>query len=58
MDIKPFYKLYLDNLKDGTQKSIKANEIESLGGIIVNRGYTPLIDYLKAVDEYYFNEKK
>lgn len=54
IDIKPFYQLYLDNLKDDSKKSIKATEIESLGGVSVSRGYTPLIDYLKAVDSYYF----
>ena len=57
LDIKKFYELYLLNLQDG-KKSIKASEIESLGGIKVHLGYAPMIDYLKAVDKLYFNENK
>lgn len=57
IDIKDFNRLYLENLKDGS-KSIKASDIESLGGYEAKKGYAPLIDYLKTVDQMYFNEDK
>jgi len=50
IDIKPFYKLY----KDKDLKSLKYTDIEKLGGLEAARGYSPLIDYLKQVDEMYF----
>ena len=53
IDIKTFYGLYQDSLK-GERKSItieKANEI----GYLVKQGYTPPIDYIKAIDLCYFN---
>lgn len=52
IDINQFNKLYLEG-ENGGQKSLsilKAKEI----GILVKQGYTPPIDYLKAIDEYYF----
>ncbi len=54
IDIKLFYELYLENLKTGA-KSIKACDIIGLGGKLVPRGYAPLIDYLKVIDELYFS---
>lgn len=45
-DIDVFYKLYLDE----TRKSISFNNAIEYG-IKVDLGYTPLIDYLKAVDK-------
>lgn len=55
IDINTFYMLYLENLNGGV-KSIsitKAREIGALAPI----GYTPPIDYLKAVDELYIKKK-
>ena len=54
VDIKPFYEQYIKQDK----RSIKHTEIESIGGLEVSRGYAPLIDYLKQVDELYFKENK
>lgn len=54
IDINTFYMLYLENLNGGV-KSIsitKAREIGALAPI----GYTPPIDYLKAVDELYIKK--
>lgn len=53
IDIKPFYEAYLRS-KDGGKHSIKYDEIVSIGGLEVSRGYSPLIDYLKQVDILYF----
>lgn len=53
IDIKDFYKPYKDQDKLN-KHSIKYSEIESLGGLEVSRGYCPLVDYLKQVDEKYF----
>lgn len=55
IDIEVFYSLYKEGLAGG-RKSItieKANEV----GVLVNQGYTPPIDYLKAIDKYYFQDK-
>ena len=57
IDIKDFNKVYLESFKDG-RKSIKASDIITLGGREAKTGYAPLIDYLKAVDELYFNGEK
>ena len=57
IDIKDFYKLYLDNLKEGA-KSIKASLIESIGGNEAKKGYAPMIDYLKTVDKMYFKDNE
>ena len=57
IDIKDFNKVYLESFKDG-RKSIKASDIITLGGKEAKTGYAPLIDYLKAVDELYFNGEK
>ncbi|HHU56221.1 MAG TPA: recombination protein U [Acholeplasmataceae bacterium] len=52
IDIKDFYHLYqLGN--EGHQKSIKFTQISEIGKK-VKIGYSPAIDYLKAVDELYF----
>ena len=53
IDIKPFYKAYTE-AKEGAKKSIKYTDIEKIGGLEATRGYAPLIDYLKQVDELYF----
>ena len=55
IDIAIFYQLYNEGLA-GARKSItnqKASEI----GILIKQGYTPPLDYLKAIDKYYFGEK-
>ena len=54
IDIDVFYKLYLENLKDG-EKSIKIEKAREIG-VFVPMKYTPPIDYLCAVDKLYFNE--
>ena len=54
IDIKPFYELYLES-KNGGKHSIRYDEINSIGGLEVTRGYSPLVDYLKQVDILYFN---
>ncbi len=56
IDIKPFYTAYLGG-QNGKRKSIRWEDIESLGGLEVSRGYTPFVDYLKQVDIMYFNDK-
>lgn len=53
IDIIDFYKLYSNGLKGG-KKSVSYNEIEADGGLLVSRSFTPLIDYIKQVDELYF----
>ena len=55
IDIKDFNRLYQESLKGGV-KSIKLTDINDVGHL-VNLRYTPPIDYLKTVDELYFNEK-
>ena len=57
IDILDFNKLYLENLKGGP-KSIKASEIENIGGHEAKKGYAPLIDYLNTVDLMYFKGDK
>lgn len=55
IDISIFYKLYKEG-EEGSRKSItieKASEI----GVLVKQGYTPPLDYLKAIDLYYFSEE-
>ena len=55
IDIRIFYQLYKEGLA-GARKSItyeKAREI----GVLVNQGYTPPLDYLKAIDKYYFKDE-
>ena len=52
IDIPVFYELYLNNLKNGI-KSISINKAREIGKI-APLGYTPPIDYLKAVDQLYF----
>lgn len=54
IDIKPFYKLYVDGKTTG-RRSITLSTIKEIGQL-VNRNYTPLIDYLKTVDKLYFND--
>ncbi len=53
IDIKDFYRLYCEGLKGG-KKSVKYSDIESNGGLLVTRSFTPLIDFLKQVDQLYF----
>lgn len=52
VDINVFYNLYYS--KD--EKAMKSFSIEQARefGILIKQGYTPPIDYLKAIDEYYF----
>lgn len=50
IDIKDFYKIY----KSDDRRSIKYDQIESIGGLEVSVGYSPVIDYLKQVDLKYF----
>lgn len=53
IDIKQFLSVY--NNKDTLHKqSIHYKDIIKLGGKPVTRGYTPMVDYLKQVDEMYF----
>lgn len=55
IDIKDFYHLFqLGN--QGEAKSISVEQIKQIGKQ-VKTGYSPMIDYLKAVDELYFNDK-
>ena len=56
IDIKQFYDLYLQSLNGG-RKSIKASDIINYGAVEAKIGYSPRIDYLKAVDKMYFNKK-
>lgn len=53
IDIKEFYRYY----KDDNYKCISI-EMARLIGKSCNIGYTPPIDYLKAVDELYFKQKE
>lgn len=55
IDIKDFYKVYKAG-ENGEKHSIKYTNIETLGGLEVNIGYSPVIDYLKQVDLKYFEE--
>lgn len=41
---------------NGGRKSIPYNYIKDYG-VLVNRGFAPRLDYLKAVDKFYFNKK-
>ena len=52
IDIKVFNQLYLESLNGGV-KSIKLEKVSQIGHL-VKLGYTPPIDYLKAIDELYF----
>lgn len=52
IDIKTFYQLYQQGEKGGI-KSISIEMMRKIG-INVKIGYTPTIDYLQAVDQYYF----
>lgn len=52
IDIKDFHKLYLERTQGGN-KSIKIDVISMIGKK-VDLGYTPTIDYLKAIEELYF----
>ena len=52
IDIKTFNDLFLDGEKGGL-KSIPV-QIAKAKGVLVSQGYTPPIDYLKAVDQLYF----
>jgi len=56
IDIKDFYREYTNNLHDGP-KSIKACNITNIGGVEVLLNKLPIVDYLKAVDSLYFNQK-
>lgn len=53
VDIKPFYAKYKDSLNGG-KHSIKPEEIENIGGLVVDRGFSPLVNYLNQVDKLYF----
>lgn len=55
IDINVFNKLYLEGENGGT-KSISV-ELAREVGMLAHQGYTPPIDYLKAIDQYYFKEK-
>lgn len=55
IDIKPFYKVYLEGQK-GKRNSIKYEDIPLIGGLEVSRGYSPYVDYLKQVDILYFTK--
>lgn len=55
IDIKDFYKVYKAG-ENGEKHSIKYTDIETLGGLEVNIGYSPVIDYLKQVDLKYFSD--
>jgi recombination protein U len=52
IDIKNFNNLYENGMKNGA-KSIKIETMKEIGTLI-KLGYTPPIDYLKAIDELYF----
>lgn len=56
IDIIDFYRLYEQGMAGGT-KSITLDQANTVG-LRVHLGYTPPIDYLKAVDIRYFNQKK
>lgn len=51
IDIDIFYKLFQES-ENGARKSISIEKAKEVG-VLVNQGYTPPIDYLKAIDEYY-----
>ena len=53
IDIDDFYKLYDDGVNHDGRKSIQFEKAREIGRI-VPKGYTPLLDYLKTVDEMYF----
>lgn len=53
MDIKNFDFLFKE-ANNGGKKSITIDQFKELGKQ-VSKGYAPLIDYLSAVDELYFN---
>ena len=53
IDIKDFYKAYIAGA-NGEKNSIKYSDILSIGGLEVMKGFAPVIDYLKQVDELYF----
>ena len=52
IDIEVFYDLYQAGLAGG-RKSIPVEKAREVG-VLVKLGYTPPIDYLDAVDQYYF----
>jgi recombination protein U len=54
IDIKVFNKLIVDG-ENGGLKSIPV-EVARTVGVLISQGYTPPIDYLKAVDQYHFSE--
>jgi len=54
IDIGEFNKLYSDKTRE---QSISLETARAIG-IIVSQGYTPPINYLKAVDAYYFSYEK
>ncbi len=56
LDIAVFGEL-LSLSENGGLKSIPV-EVAKTRGILVNLGYTPPIDYLRAVDQLYFQEKE
>ena len=55
IDIEVFEKLVQEGEKGG-RKSISLEKAKKFG-VQVRQGYTPPIDYLKAVDEHYFKDK-
>lgn len=55
IDIKDFNKVYLESFNSKV-KSIKASKMEEYGAVEAKIGYSPIIDYLTAVDELYFNK--
>lgn len=55
IDIEQFYKLYNEGL-NGAKKSITVEKAREIG-VLVKQGYTPPLDYLKAIDKYYFGEE-
>ena len=52
IDIKAFSKFYYDKTHEQSISLALAKKI----GICVPQGYTPPLDYLNAVDKYYFNK--
>lgn len=54
IDINVFNQLLEEGLAGGT-KSIPVETARKVG-VFVKQGYTPPIDYLKAVDQYYFEK--
>lgn len=53
IDIKDFYKLYLDSINNNGRKSIPYTTAKEIG-YSVKKGYAPSFDYLKVIDEVYF----